>query len=138
MRLPASRDILHNMNSIPLTIFLDGVCHLCSFEARYIQKHAAAGTYRFIDISDENFSASPYNLNVEAINDSLHAMKSNGEILKGMDAMIEIWSHVPNLRWLSQLSGLPLFYQLFSFQYWVFKKIRKRLPKRKKSVMCEL
>ncbi|MCB0394334.1 MAG: DUF393 domain-containing protein [Bdellovibrionales bacterium] len=122
----------------PVTMFLDGVCSLCSREATYIEKHCNKDSVNFIDISDPDFKASQYGLNEKWVQKYLHVKLPNGEVRVGMDALYEVWTRVPNLVWLARVSRWPVIKQIFRIEYWIFARIRHWFPKRKESVVCDL
>ena len=120
-------------------LFLDGVCHLCSREARYLNSKDREGKIEFIDISAPDFDAKKYKLNPVGVQQMMHLRCPDGRTLFGVDAFIELWSLFPEVNWLSKLVGFAPLKPFSKIGYWIFARmIRPAMPKRKTSVVCEL
>lgn len=106
----------------PVTVYFNGACPVCSFEVgRYIRSAEAAGApLSWVDISKSENAAvlSPYGLSCD---DAYRRMTAvvDGETTPalGVDAFIEIWTRLPNLRWAAQLFRLPIVRPVSVFFY---------------------
>lgn len=127
--------MLHNehMKSVnsKSKILYDGNCYVCDFEVSHYKK-IAPEIFEIVDISDERFRASEYNLTFEEVNKKMHVLTPDQQIKSGVQAFIHIWSRLPNYIWLSKLVSLPVIYQLACLGYFLFANIRHYLPKKKR------
>jgi len=115
---------------IKTKILVDGNCIVCDHEMRHYLR-VAPQTFEAVDIAHPNFDAKQYNLTARDVNLSLHVLATDGRVLKGVDAFIEIWGLIPRYKWLAKLVALPGLYQYAKFCYVIFARgIRPLLPKR--------
>jgi len=117
-----------------LTLFYDGACPLCRHEINhYKKKDKSRQLIEFIDIVSPDFSAKEYGLDPQQIHAKMHAKKSTGQIVTGVDSFLAIWELFPEYRWLHQFIGNPLVKPLAKMGYWCFARIRPYLPGRRDS-----
>lgn len=118
-----------------LTIFYDGACYLCSAEIDHYRK-LKSETLDFVNIADPHFSAEKEGLDPHDVQIEMHVKTSNGKIIKGVDAFIEIWKHLPRYQWLVPLCNNRASKPCLRFGYFIFARmIRPYLPKKK--VACD-
>jgi predicted DCC family thiol-disulfide oxidoreductase YuxK len=118
-----------------LTVYFDGLCHLCSREINHYRKNAFAERLRFVDITESQFNPTQEGVDPFAVHRSMHVKRPNGDIIDGVDAFIEIWRTLPGYLWLAQTVSLKPVHALAKLGYSVFAKIRPLLPR--KSRDCE-
>jgi predicted DCC family thiol-disulfide oxidoreductase YuxK len=117
-------------------VFLDGVCHLCSIEGRFLKQNDTLGSLQFIDISSPDFRAEDHGLNASRVH-LYFQVKKEGVVLEGVPAFAAVWASLPHYAWVSRLLLFPGLFQLAKLGYLFFAWVRPLLPKRKASVFCE-
>jgi predicted DCC family thiol-disulfide oxidoreductase YuxK len=111
-----------------IKVYLDGACHLCSWEAKLLRRIDVHHRLDLINIADPMFDDSEVkHRNYDLF---MQAQLPNGEFVQGVKAFSEIYKAVPKMRILGQALDLPVFKQLAWIVYFGFAMIRKRLPKR--------
>lgn len=115
---------------VPLTIFYDGACHVCSREINHYQRLDAAGKLQWVNIAAKDFNAKSYGLDPVAVNNVMHVRLPSGEIVTGVDAFVAIWNEFPNYARLAKLIQTPVVYEISNVGYQIFARLRKFLPKR--------
>ena len=103
-----------------LTLFYDGQCPLCLREMQQLQHHDRKGLIYLVDIhSDEMHMKFPM-IDKNQASNMLHAMRSDGSMLYGLDVTCTAWNLVGKHKWLKILR-LPVlrviadaFYLLFA------------------------
>jgi len=123
------------MSTIPLTLFYDGLCPLCSREIVHYRNHAPDGAVLFLDITDPNFDAAKHRLDLDALHWLIH-VKVGDEVRTGVDAFLTLWEAIPRYRWAARLGRVPGVQLLLSLGYALFARIRPLLPRRK-APLCE-
>lgn len=114
-----------------LTIFYDGGCIACDTEINHYKKIDQRGLLEIIDITSPEFTAEDYKLDSKLVNESMHTIDSNGNIYKGVDSFIQIWSRIPRYRFLKRVAQINTLRPLFDLGYKGFARyIRPRLPKK--------
>lgn len=123
-----------------LTIFYDGLCHLCSREINHYKKMRGSENIIFTDITSADFDAQLENLDPFAIHQSLHARDINGNIKTGVDVFIAIWKELPALKFLVPIAQTKPIHYMMTLFYAVFAKIRPLLPRKscEASPYCEI
>lgn len=108
-----------------IKVFYDGKCGLCSKEINHYKKIAPKDIFAWIDItevSEENLSEE--NLDFLSCLKLFHVKDNDGELYKGIDAFIIIWSQLDRWRYLAMIIKLPIVYNLARFSYNQFAKWR--------------
>ncbi len=119
------------MSDPKLKIFFDGCCYLCSKEIEIYRRRNAAGYLEFVDISHPDFDPATYGVDSVAVNREFHVQNSQGEIVKGVPAFIEIWQILPGWSVLAKVAANPLVNLIMRAGYVIFVKVRPYLPQRK-------
>ncbi|MDY6928864.1 MAG: DUF393 domain-containing protein [Pseudomonadota bacterium] len=131
-----------NTNTNPqLTIFYDGGCPLCAIEMRHLKRLNEDNKLRFVDIMAADFAQRYPELDWQALNDRIHAMRVDGTMLIGLDVTYEAWRLVGK-GWLYAPLRWPLIKPLADRFYLWFAKHRYRisylLTGQKRCQQCEL
>jgi predicted DCC family thiol-disulfide oxidoreductase YuxK len=121
------------MTTTRLIIYYDGLCHLCSREINHY-RHRTDDSVQYVDIMQEDFDPELHGVDAKAVHKTMHA-RLDGELNKGVDAFLAIWSVVPGYRWLNRIVSLPGIYHLAKPIYSFFAWLRPYLPRRKAA--CE-
>lgn len=77
-----------------LTIFYDGYCPLCVMEMDKLKGLNKLGKLAFVDIQHADFSSAYPELEWNALNARIHAMREDGTLVTGLDATYEAWRAV--------------------------------------------
>lgn len=86
---------LKEMHTID-TLFYDGSCPLCSKEIAFLKKHSREDRLRFVDIHHLDLSTANEDFPTKtALLRILHLRKGDLSWLKGVDATVHAWSHLP-------------------------------------------
>ncbi len=81
---------------VPLEVFYDGSCSVCSREMQVYQRLNTQGQLLFIDISAVEFNANLYGHSLEEFMKKLHVRDSEGLFHTGVEAFALIWSAFPD------------------------------------------
>ena len=100
-------------------IYYNGDCPVCRAEMSHYAKVCADASMslQFIDATKEQDRLSACRLGREHLARRLYLRDTEGRLLSGMPALIELWSRMPGYRWLSVLLGAPLLRQLSTVVY---------------------
>jgi predicted DCC family thiol-disulfide oxidoreductase YuxK len=126
------------LNTVQYKIFLDGICHVCAEEAKFLRRNDPQKLIGFIDISAPDFNPDQFGVSVKRVNTYLHVVGSDGVMYTGLPAIIRVWNVLPKYRWVAKVLSAPGIRQLATIGYLVFAHIRPLLPKRKTSIVCDL
>ena len=113
-----------------ISIFYDGKCHLCSREIEGYRRRDRSNRLGFIDISSAGFNALEYGLDSLDVKKVLHVQRSDGTVVKGVDAFIEIWRTLEMFEWLALLVERYPTRLIFQGAYAVFARLRPLLPQK--------
>ena len=88
------------------TVFFDDFCPLCQAEIRYYRRKDHDRALCFIDIS-ETSAVPAEGITQERAMKRFHVRASDGRILSGAAAFVEIWTRLPGWRWAASAASLP-------------------------------
>ena len=115
------------MNTPKLTIFFDGGCPLCKREVDFLQSKNQKGALRFIDINTSDFSSDlKYGITYKQAMDRIHAMKSDGSVIKDIKVFQEAYSLI-GLGWIYAPTKLPILDKFIEFIYGLWAKYRLKI-----------
>lgn len=95
-----------NSNMSKTTVFYDGTCPLCSAEIGYYKKLDTSQSLSLVDISTAEFGQQDI-LQYETAMARFHALSSDGRLLSGAEAFIEVWRGLPGWNWVAKLASIP-------------------------------
>lgn len=98
--------MLSMSKEIELTVYYDGACPLCTAEIGHYESREGADKLCFVNIAEADADTGE-DLKREAALKRFHVRRSDGSILSGAAAFIEIWAILPGWRWLSKLASIP-------------------------------
>ena len=110
------------------TVYFDGSCPLCRAEIGYYQRKDQDRALCFVDIS-ETGAVPPDGITQERAMERFHVRASDGRVLSGAAAFVEVWTRLPRWRWAARLAGLPGVTPLLEVGYRLFLPIRPYLSK---------
>ena len=88
------------------TVYFDGPCSLCRVEIGHYRREDKARALRFVDIS-ENGSKPPEGVSRERVMERFHVRASDGRVLSGAVAFVEVWTCLPRWRWAARAASVP-------------------------------
>ena len=110
------------------TVYFDGSCPLCRAEIGYYQRKDQYSALCFVDIS-ETGGIPPEGITQESAMKRFHVRASDGRVLSGAAAFVEVWTRLPRWCWAARLAGLPGVTPLLEVGYRLFLPIRPYLSK---------
>ena len=110
------------------TVYFDGSCPLCRAEIGYYQRKDQYSALCFVDIS-ETGGIPLEGITQERAMKRFHVRASDGRVLSGAAAFVEVWTRLPRWRWAARLAGLPGVTPLLEVGYRLFLPIRPYLSK---------
>jgi predicted DCC family thiol-disulfide oxidoreductase YuxK len=119
----------HSAKPYPLTLDYDGKCPVCRREIDLMKKFNRKDHLHFIDFSNSSFPAAEPGLNQCDLGRAIHARKSDGTLITGVEVFKEMWEGV-GLGFLIRCSRRPIFNKLSVIAYAWFAKNRLRLTGR--------
>ena len=114
------------MNTVKLTIFFDGGCPLCKREVDFMSSRNQKGFLRFIDINSSDFSFDKYGITYKQAMERIHALKSNGSIIKDVNVFQEAYSLI-GLGWIYAPTKLPIIDKFIGLIYGIWAKYRLKI-----------
>jgi predicted DCC family thiol-disulfide oxidoreductase YuxK len=88
------------------TVYFDGSCSLCRAEIGYYQRKDQDRALCFVDIS-ETSAAPPKGITQQRAMKRFHVRASDGRVLSGAAAFVEVWTRLPRWRWAARAASLP-------------------------------
>lgn len=129
-----------NQTESKITVYFDGLCHLCSREINQYRKMRGAERIEFLDITSPRFDAVREGVDPKEVHRHLHVKDRDGSFKVGVDAFIAIWRELPALKALSRLASKNPIHKTIDIAYGLFAKIRPLLPRKNcvDSPYCEI
>ena len=111
-----------------LRVFFDGGCPSCSKEIALYQR---ADRQQAIDWQDVAQASGSFSLPLprETLLKRFHVQRTDGEMVSGARAFIEVWAALPGWRWLARLCRIPGLPGLLEVSYRIFLLLRPTLQK---------
>ena len=110
----------------PVVVLYDGACPVCVREKRFLAGRDRAGRLRFVDIATPGFDPRPYGTTRAAMMSRLHALRSDGTLAVGVDAVRAAYAAV-GLGWLLAPTSLRWVRPLADRAYAAFARHRYRI-----------
>jgi predicted DCC family thiol-disulfide oxidoreductase YuxK len=105
------------------TVYYDGSCPLCRTEIGYYQRKNQAGALCFVDVSEPG-AATPEGVTRQQAMARFHVGASDGRILSGAAAFVEVWTRLPKWRWAARAASLPGAMAALELGYRMFLPVR--------------
>ena len=88
------------------TVFFDGSCPLCRAESGYYRRKDQVGALCFVDISQAG--ATPQEgITQQRAMKRFHVRASDGRVLSGAEAFVEVWTRLPRWGWAARTASVP-------------------------------
>lgn len=104
------------MTNSPLTLFYDGACPICVQEMARLSHRNRFGGLIFVDIAASGFDATRYGARKDRMLALMHAMRPDGLMLVGIDALHAAYE-VVGLGWMWAPAKWPLLRPLADWLY---------------------
>ena len=88
------------------TVYFDGSCSLCRAEIGCYRRNDQDHALCFVNIS-ETGTVSPKGITQERAMNRFHVCASDGRVLSGAAAFVEVWTRLPRWRWAASAASLP-------------------------------
>lgn len=126
-------------NDKNISVYFDGLCHLCYREINQYKKMKGSENIEFVDITNPSFNADRLGLDPIQVHKSLHVKDRSGSLHTGVDAFIFIWNEIPKLKILASIAQLSPIHYVLEILYAGFAKVRPLLPRKscEESPYCE-
>ena len=105
------------------TVYFDGSCPLCRAEIGYYRRKDQAGALCFVDIS-ETGAVTPEGITQQRAMERFHVRASDGRVLSGAAAFVEVWTRLPKWRWAARAASLPGALAALELGYRMFLPVR--------------
>ena len=109
-----------------LTIYFDGSCPLCRAEISHYRRQVGADKLCFRDVSKAGQPLEP-DLTKESAMSRFHVRRSDGRLVSGAAAFVNVWSQLPRWQWAARISALPGVLVLLELSYRLFLPARPAL-----------
>ena len=105
------------------TVYFDGSCSLCRAEIGYYRRKDQDRALCFIDISETGAEA-PEGTTQERAMKRFYVRASDGRVLSGAAAFVEVWTRLPRWRWAARAASLPGALIALEWGYRIFLPVR--------------
>jgi len=105
------------------TVYFDGSCALCRAEIGYYRRKDQDRALCFVDIS-ETGAVPPEGITQTRALRRFHVRASDGRVLSGAAAFVELWTHLPRWRWVARAASLPGALMALEWGYRLFLPVR--------------
>lgn len=105
------------------TVSFDGSCSLCRTEIGYYQRRDLDRALCFVDISEPG-AAPPEGVTRERAMKRFHVRASDGRVLSGAAAFVEIWTRLPGWRRVARTASRPTVLTVLEWGYRIFLPVR--------------
>jgi uncharacterized protein (TIGR01777 family) len=99
-----------NADAELMEMYYNGECPVCNAEMSHYARLCADSqkTLRFIDSTQRPNALAECGLRPDHLERRVYLKDSKGRIVSGLPALIELWSRMPQYRWLAKLTSVPL------------------------------
>ena len=105
------------------TVYFDGSCPLCRAEIGYYRRMDRAGALCFVDVS-ESAASPPAGIAQQRAMERFHVRASDGRVLSGAAAFVEVWTRLPEWRWAARAASRPGVLAALEVGYRMFLPVR--------------
>jgi len=105
------------------TVYYDGSCPLCRAEIGYYRRTDRVDALCFVDVS-EPAAETPQGITRQRAMERFHVRASDGRVLSGAAAFVEVWTRFPAWRWAVRATSLPGALAALELGYRMFLPIR--------------
>lgn len=107
-------------------VFYDGSCRMCIGVSGWLSRIDGKKQFRLEPYQNADLLAQYPQINAQACEKEIHLVTENGRVLKGADAVLEIWRKTDHwLAFLAYIFRLPPFIWLARLVYKLVARFRK-------------
>jgi predicted DCC family thiol-disulfide oxidoreductase YuxK len=110
------------------TVYFDGSGPLCRAEIGYYRRKDKDRALFFIDIAEAGV-VPPERITQDRAMKRFHVRASNGRVLSGAAAFVEVWTRLPGWRWTARAASLPGALIVLERGYRIFLPVRPFLSR---------
>ena len=110
------------------TIYFDGSCALCSIEIDHYASRVGGDKLGFVDVS-RNDAQLGADLTSDAAMRRFHVRRSDGSLVSGARAFVEVWDTLPGWRWAARVAKIRGVLPVLEVGYRAFLPIRPFISK---------
>jgi predicted DCC family thiol-disulfide oxidoreductase YuxK len=110
------------------TVYFDGSCPLCQAEVGYYRRKDGDDALCYVDVSKEG-AATPEGMTPQRAMERFHVRLSDGRLVSGAAAFVEVWRRVPGWRWAARAASLPGAMAVLELGYRLFLPVRPLLSR---------
>jgi predicted DCC family thiol-disulfide oxidoreductase YuxK len=110
------------------TVYFDGSCPLCRAEIGYYRRKDQSGSLCFVDVS-ESGALTPQGVTQRGAMERFHVRASDGRVLSGAAAFVEVWTRLPKWRWAARIASLPGVLATMELGYRMFLPVRPSISR---------
>jgi predicted DCC family thiol-disulfide oxidoreductase YuxK len=104
-------------------VYFDGSCPLCRAEIGFYRRSDVAEALCFVDVSKTNVELDN-GLNPQQAMQRFHVRTREGKLISGSAAFVEVWSRLPNWKWVAKVAALPGAISMLEICYKMFLPVR--------------
>ena len=108
------------------TAYYDGNCPLCRAEIDMYRKQDTDNRIKLIDVSVTDVDLPDGFARSQAMA-RFHVMSTNGRLLSGAEAFIEVWRQLPGWRWVARIATFRWITLMLELAYRIFLHTRPTL-----------
>ena len=101
------------------TAYYDGNCPLCRAEIDMYRKQDTDNRIKLIDVSVTDVDLPDGFDRIQAMA-RFHVMSTNGRLLSGAEAFIEVWRQLPGWRWVARIATFRWITLMLELAYRIF------------------
>ena len=111
-------------SAVPLTVYFDGGCPICSAEIAYYRRQPGAQACEWIDVCSCAEEALGLGLARDTALRRFHVRRADGQLVDGMRGFAALWSTLPRTAWLGRIASFGPMPALFEVAYRIFLAVR--------------
>jgi predicted DCC family thiol-disulfide oxidoreductase YuxK len=120
---PEIQELFVQPDPSKVTVYFDGSCPLCQAEIGYYRRQDEATALCFVDVSGPG-AMTPDGVTRQHAMKRFHVRTSDGQVLSGAAAFVEIWARLPRWRWAARAASLPGALTTLELSYRLFLTVR--------------
>jgi predicted DCC family thiol-disulfide oxidoreductase YuxK len=105
------------------TIYFDGSCALCTVEIDHYSSREGGDKMGFIDVSADGAELG-LDLSSDQAMRRFHVRRTDGTLVSGARAFIEVWEALPGWQWAARVAKIPCVTPVLEISYRIFLPIR--------------
>lgn len=116
---------MSSASPVPLTVYFDGACPVCSREIAFYRRQAETSAIEWVDAAVCPVATLGADLSRERAMERLHVRTANGELTSGARAFTTLWRSIPRTALLGRLLDRRPVLTLLEGGYRLFLLVRR-------------